>query len=45
MLANFNNLITIVGLGILILLILIGFYKFLMDKEKTNFKDYYTFRD
>lgn len=44
-LANFNNLITIIGLGILIILILIGFYKIIIDKEKNNFKSYYTFTD
>jgi APA family basic amino acid/polyamine antiporter len=44
-LTNFNNLITIIGLSLIIIIILIGFYKILMDKEKINFKKYYTFTD
>ena len=42
-LANFNNLMTIVGIGILILLILIGFYKMIIDKS-TDFTKYYSFK-
>jgi amino acid transporter len=41
-LANFNNFITVIGIGLLILLILIGFYKIIIDKT-TDFKKYYTF--
>jgi len=41
-LANFNTLITVIGLGILIILILIGFYKMIIDTT-TDFTKYYSF--
>ena len=43
-LANFNNFITIIGLGILLILILIGFYKMIIDKS-TDFTKYYSFKE
>lgn len=43
-LANFNNLITVIGIGILIIIILIGFYKMIIDKS-TDFTKYYSFKE
>jgi APA family basic amino acid/polyamine antiporter len=45
LLADFNNVITFIGLGILIILILIGFYKIIIDRHNIDFKKYYTFTD
>ena len=43
LLANINNLITVIGIGILIILILIGFYKIIIDKT-SDFTKYYSFK-
>jgi len=45
LLAKWNNIITIIGLGILILLIIIGFYVYFTDKHKSNFAEYFLFKD
>lgn len=44
LLANINNLITVMGIGILIILILIGFYKIIIDKT-SDFTKYYSFKE
>ncbi len=41
-LANFNTLITVIGIGIIVILILIGFYKMIIDKSN-DFTKYYSF--
>lgn len=43
-LANFNTIITIIGIGIISLIIIIGFYKIIIDKN-TDFTKYYKFNN
>jgi len=44
-LANFNNLLVLIGTGFTIIIILIGLYQIIIDKNNIDFKSYYTFTD